>query len=99
MVSPIESAGGRYVEPISSPEYPPDAVPAPPLPRDSSFEIVPNPDGSEIGPMYQSPEGKQWLEENVYDQGWIVDWGSRDILDPNTGEIKGTVPTSVPRMI
>lgn len=103
-------AGGRYTGPVEAvassiaPEtarqspLPYDNVPVTPLPRDPGFEKVPNPDGSELGPLYQSPEGKQWLDEHVYNQGLIVDWGSRDILDPDTGEIRGTVPTSVPRM-
>jgi len=80
-------------------EYPPDGVPTTPTPRDDGFIGVPNPDGSEAGPLYLSPEANEWVERNVYDSGYIIDWGSREILDPNTGEVKGTVPTRFPRMM
>lgn len=82
-------------------EYPVDRIAPPPFTGDRGFEGTQNrnPDGSEIGPLYVSPEGKQWIQENVFDQGLYIDWGTREIYDAETGEVKGTVPTSVPRMI
>jgi hypothetical protein len=91
------------VDPQRGPAYSLPSSDTPPPPEfsgDSGFSQGPrNPDGSEIGPLYVSPEGKQWIQENVYDQGLYIDWGTREIFDADTGEVKGTVPTSVPRMI
>lgn len=82
-------------------QYPVDdgGSPPPPTFQDPGFSGPRNPDGSDIGPLYLSPEADRWVQENVIDQGWMIDWGNREIFDPNTGEVKGTVPTSVPRMI
>ena len=76
----------------------PDSIPERPLPRDPDYIQVPNPDGSEAGPLYLTPEAEQWLNENVWDRGLVVDWGTREIFDPNTGEVKGIVPRTFPRM-
>lgn len=91
--------GGRYAGPQT--EYPPDGIPSSPAPTDPGFNDASrrNPDGADIGPLYATPEGDQWLQENVTDHGFIIDWGNREIFDPHTGEIKGTVPKFVPRMI
>lgn len=58
-----------------------------------------NPDGSEIGPLVMTPEGEQWCQENVIDKGYNIDWATREIFDPETGERHGTVPTSLPRVL
>lgn len=103
-------AGGRYTgpvqaapapqEPYPGPEqYPYDDVPVTPVPTDPGIRVVPNPDGSEVGPLYVSPEADRWIKANVYDRGLVVDWGSMEIFDPETGEVKGTVPKSFPKMI
>lgn len=80
-------------------QYPADGVPVTPIPRDPGYINVPNPDGSDIGPLNMSPEGEKWVNENVIQPGYVIDWGTREIIDPYTGEVKGTVPASVPRMI
>lgn len=84
------------------PDYPYDGNP-PPIqePHDPGFRqpALRNPDGSDIGPLYATPEGDRWLQENVTDRGYVIDWGTREYFDPETGEVKGIVPTSVPRII
>lgn len=75
-----------------------DEVPDRPLPRDPGFIKVPNSDGSEIGPLYLSPDAERWIKENVNDPGYVVDWGTREIIDPEDGSVKGSVPTTVPRL-
>jgi hypothetical protein len=92
------SRGPRYQGPPTT-EYPPDGVPTTRMPTDERFEVLPNPDGSEIGPLQVSVEGQQWIEENVYRPGFVIDWGTREIIDPDTGEVRGTVPRSVPKMV
>lgn len=94
------------VDPTQMPayQYPADDGGGPsqfPIFEDRGFEAPQNrnPDGAEIGPLYVSPEGKRWIQENVFDQGLTIDWGTREIYDGETGEVKGTVPMSVPRMI
>lgn len=73
------------------------------FPGDTGFQRDPNvpqnPDGSEIGPLYLSPAAEAWIEENVTRHGWYIDWGNREIFDADTGEVKGTVPTELPRML
>lgn len=96
---PDPKGGGRYPGP--GPDYPPDGVPPIGPADDEGFSLPSNgnPDGSDIGPLYATPEGDQWLQQNVTDQGLVIDWGNREIFDPKTGEVKGTVPKFVPRMI
>lgn len=89
----IDPQAGRPYQP------PVDYIPPPEFEGDTGFSVPQNPDGSELGPLYVSPEGKVWIQENVYDRGLFIDWGTREIYDAETGEVKGTVPTSVPRMI
>lgn len=81
-------------------QYPADSAPTRPVAPDPGFNAGPqNPDGSDIGPLYLSPEAEDWVEKNVTDFGYVIDWGTREIIDPNTSEVKGTVPTAIPRMI
>lgn len=89
------------IDPARGPayQYPVDDVPDEPLPQDPGFSRDVNPDGSDIGPLYLSPDAERWVQQNITDFGYVIDWGTREIIDPNTGEVKGTVPTSVPRMI
>ena len=84
---------------IPSYEYPVDGVAPRPEPRDPGFELPTNPDGSDIGPLHLSPDAERWVQQNVTDFGYVIDWGTREIIDPETGEVKGTVPTSVPRLV
>jgi hypothetical protein len=49
----------------------------------------PNGDGSDAGPMYASPAARAWMQEYVYDQGYLVDWGNRQVYDAETGEDVG----------
>lgn len=89
------------VDPTAGPgyQYPTDGIPQRPMPQDSGFESGPrNPDGSDIGPLYLSPDAERWIQQNVTDFGYIIDWGTREIVDTDTGEVKGIIPTSVPRM-
>lgn len=81
-------------------DYPPDSVPPIAPARDPGFTqpALRNPDGADAGPLYASPEAEQWLKENVQDQGLVIDWGTREIFDPVTGEIKGVVPKFFPKM-
>lgn len=59
-----------------------------------------NPDGADAGPMYVSPHADQWLEENVYGRGYLVDWGNREVYDAKTGENVGyQVPRTFGPMI
>ena len=80
--------------------YPPSDTPLPPeFTGDPGFsQGTPNPDGSEIGPLHVSPEGERWIQENVIDKGYYIDWGSRMVFDAETGEDIMPVPTSLPRM-
>lgn len=89
------------IDPQSGPAYqfPVDGAELPPFAGDRGFELPTNPDGSDIGPLYLSPEAEQWVESNVTAPGYVIDWGTREIIDPETGEVKGTVPTSIPRMV
>jgi hypothetical protein len=86
---------------MTSPRSPYDNVPVTPSPEDSGFghPAVSNPDGSDAGPLYLSPEAEQWVDENIIGPGYVVDWGNRDIIDPNDGSVKGKVPKSFPRMM
>lgn len=88
------------VDPTRGPayDYPTDGLPRAEPIEDSGFYKPVNPDGSDIGPLYLSPDAEAWVMQNVIDPGYVIDWGTRRILDPDTGETKGTVPTSVPRM-
>lgn len=95
MVSIDPKAGPAY----QAPARPVDAIEPPEFSGDTGFSGPQNPDGSDIGPLYLSPEAEQWVNDNVVDQGYMIDWGTREIFDPETGEVKGTVPTSIPRMI
>lgn len=67
--------------------------------NDPGFSAPANPDGSDDGPLRLSPEGERWINQNVVDHGYVIDWGTREIVDPESGEVKGTVPQSFPRMI
>lgn len=89
------------VDPTSGPAYqlPYDNVPDDPLPIDAGFEHPVNPDGSEAGPLYLSPDAQRWVDQNVTDHGYVIDWGTREIIDPNTGEVKGTIPATFDRMV
>ena len=89
------------VDPASGPAYqiPYDNAPSEPLPEDAGFERPVNPDGSDAGPLYLSPDADRWIQQNVTDYGYVIDWGTREIIDPNTGDVKGTVPTAFDRMI
>lgn len=70
-------------------------------PTDSGFSKPADirPGEEEAGPMYVSPEADQWIGQNVRDKGYVIDWGTREIIDPETGESHGTVPKNFPRMI
>jgi hypothetical protein len=35
----------------------------------------------------------RWLQEHVWDRGWTADGATGDIIDPETGELKGRMPT------
>lgn len=48
----------------------------------------------EANGFYLSPAAEVWIRSHVQDLGYVIDWGTREIIDPNTGEVKGTVPTS-----
>lgn len=102
-MSPRE--GGRAgfgPDPAIAAAYPPDDGSSQPI----DVEIDPrfigtvnrNPGGEEAGGLYVSPEAEQWLQINVVDKGLFVDWGTREIYDPETGEVFGTVPTHFPKM-
>jgi hypothetical protein len=96
----VDPRGGGIYRPASPDEYPPDHVPPIQPSTDREF-IMPansNPDGSDAGPLYATPEAERWLQENVADRGLVIDWGTREIFDPETGEVHGTVPRSFPRM-
>lgn len=76
-----------------------DAVPDQPLPQDPGFTAEPIRAGEEqAGPLQLSPEAERWIAQNVTDHGYAIDWGTREIFDPNTGEVKGTVPTTFDRI-
>lgn len=86
-------AGPAYQYPAN------DGGPEPaPFTGDPGFNLQGNPDGSDIGPLYMSPEAERWVQENVIDHGYAIDWVTREILDRN-GEVKGTVPTEIPRIV
>jgi len=51
-----------------------------------------NPDGADAGPMYVSPAAELWLDQNVYDQGYYVNWGTRQVIDENGHPIGLEVP-------
>jgi hypothetical protein len=89
------------IDPGRGPAYQyPDSVPEPEFAGDRGFEAPPqNPGGGEVGPIHFSPEARDWIKQNVIDQDYVIDWGTREIIDPETGEVKGTVPTEVPRMV
>jgi hypothetical protein len=60
--------------------------------------FMPNRDG----PIYDANNGdeqarQQWLEDNVFSQGWTVDGATGEIYDPETDTVKGTVPSFYPR--
>jgi hypothetical protein len=88
------------VDPSAGPAYRPpvDRLPRSPDFAGDDYDAPVNPDGSEIGPLVMTPEGEQWCQENVIDKGRYINWGTREIFDPETGEIFGTVPKSLPRM-
>jgi|SRR5262245_5922730 len=52
----------------------------------------PNGDGSDAGPLYASPAARIWLQQNVYDNGWLVDWGNREVYDKNGQDVGLQVP-------
>jgi hypothetical protein len=91
------------VDPTVGPAYqiPADGVPVEqPLPDPGyADDMVRNPDGSDAGPLYLSPDAERWINQNVIDRGYRIDWGTREIYDPETGEVKGTVPAVFDRMI
>jgi hypothetical protein len=86
-------SGGRYGGPIDD-----GGEPSPPPPQDPGF-YSPNPELGEAGPLYLSPEAEVWVGQNVTPHGYVIDWGNRTIIDPETGEIKGTVPTQFPKVV
>lgn len=92
------------VDPSSGPAYAPptqydNVSPEQPLPQDPGFEMpAVEPGEEEAGPLKLTPEAETWIKMNVLDRGYVIDWGTREIVDPHTGEVKGTVPTSFPRM-
>lgn len=90
----VDARAGRAYQIPSS-----DVPSGPEFAGDPYYNAPHNPDGSDIGPLYLSPEAEQWVSQNVTDYGYVIDWGTREVIDPNTGEVKGSVPTSVPRMI
>jgi hypothetical protein len=92
--------GPAYQGPATQTNYPPDSVPPIQPSRDRGFtqQEIRNPDGADAGPLYVSPEADKWLQEHVTDQGLMIDWGTYEIFDPVTGEVKGTVPRFFPRM-
>ena len=96
----VDPRQGRPYQPPPD-QYPTDNVPVTPVPQDSGFTIPANgnPDGSDAGPLYASPEAERWLQENVADKGLVIDWGTREIFDPETGEVKGIVPKFFDRMM
>jgi len=52
--------------------------------------------------MYDPNQGdeaalRQWLEDNVYSQGWTADFGTGEIYDPQTDTVKGRIPSFYPR--
>lgn len=59
-------------------------------------EVNRNPNGEQAGPMYLSPEAKVWMR-NIVQAGFSVDWGTRTIFNPDTGE-EYPVPDSFPTM-
>ena len=80
--------------------YPVDDIPDEPLPQDPGFSMPVLPPGEEeAGPLHLSPDAERWVERNVTDPGYVIDWGTREVIDPNTGEVKGTVPATFDRMI
>jgi hypothetical protein len=91
------------VDPSSGPPYrppAPDSVPDRPDLPDPGFSLPDiRPGEEEAGPMYVSPEADRWIGENVRDRGYVIDWGTRRIIDPATGESHGTIPTKFDRMI
>jgi hypothetical protein len=95
----VDPRQGRPYQPPD--EYPPDHVPPIQPANDPGFiqGELRNPDGADAGPLYATPEADRWLQENVTDQGLMIDWGTREIFDPNTGEVKGIVPRTFPRMM
>ena len=89
------------VDPTTGPSYEYsdiDAVPAPEFAGDEGFERPMNPDGSDLGPMYLSPDARRWVKTEVIDRGYVIDWGTREIYDPETDRVIGPVPSDVPRM-
>lgn len=90
------NVGPRYVPP------PPDSVspPGEDFAGDAGFQAPAlRPGEEEAGPLYLSPEAQEWVRRNVTDPDYVIDWGTREVIDPDTGEVKGTVPRSFPRMI
>lgn len=85
---------------LDGPAYsiPQEIVPVRPEPQDPGFSGPQNPDGSNIGPLYLSPEAERWIDQNVIDQGYVIDWGTREIINPETGEVKGAIPPTIDRM-
>lgn len=67
-------------------------------PYDPGFSAPVNPNGEEAGPLYLSPDAQRWVDQNVTDRGYMIDWGTREVFDPETGEVKGTIPPSFDRM-
>ena len=80
-------------------QIPYDNVAPAPTPQDPGFEMPSNPDGGEAGPLHLSPDAERWVTQNVTDQGYVIDWGTREIIDPETGEVKGMIPATFDRMI
>jgi hypothetical protein len=89
------------VSPSQGPAYQyPDSVPDPEFAGDDRFYApTVKPGEEEAGPLRVSPEASEWIDRNVLDHGYVIDWGTREIIDPETGESKGTIPTSFPRVV
>jgi hypothetical protein len=90
------------VDPQSGPsyQYPADSAPTRPEPVDPGFYAPASatPD-EDISPLHVTPAGQEWIRRNVIDQDYVIDWGTREVIDPETGEVKGTVPSQVPKVI
>jgi hypothetical protein len=91
------------VDPSSGPPYrppAPDSVLDRPVPLDPGFGApATRPGEEEAGPLYTTPEADRWIATNVTDRGYVIDWGTREIIDPATGESHGTIPQKFDRMI
>jgi hypothetical protein len=61
------------------------------MPDNPNNRPLPNPN------LGTDQDTADWIAANVYPNGWTVDGKTMEIIDPDTGEIKGRVPTLYPR--